>query len=82
MFVRPTWMLLAALTAVGCVATDVPREIAAGLLDRAADRLTAQLAASEPFEMAKVDGEVKTTRKQKGMSFNVTIPLDVPGEES
>jgi general secretion pathway protein L len=48
----------------------------------AADRLTAQLAASEPFERAKVDGEVKASRRRQGKTFNVTIPLGLPGEES
>ena len=48
----------------------------------AADRLTEQLAASEPFELAKVDGEVKASRKREGKTFTVTIPLGLPGEES
>ena len=48
----------------------------------AADRLTAELAASPPFETAQVDGEVKASRKRGGKTFNVTIPLPVPGEES
>ncbi len=48
----------------------------------AADRLTAGLAASEPFQAAQVDGEVKAKRKGKGKEFNVTIALDVPGDES
>ena len=48
----------------------------------AADRLTAQLAASEPFLQAKIDGEVKSSRKRDLKIFNVTIPLAVPGERS
>ena len=48
----------------------------------AADRLTAGLAASEPFLAAQVDGEVKAKRKGKGKEFNVTIALGVPGDES
>ena len=48
----------------------------------AADRLTSQLASSEAFETAQVDGEVKASRKRGGKTFNVTIPLPVPGEES
>jgi general secretion pathway protein L len=48
----------------------------------AADRLEAQLAASDPFREAKIDGEVKASRKRDGKTFNVTIPLSVPGEAS
>jgi general secretion pathway protein L len=48
----------------------------------ATDRLTSQLAASDPFEGAKIDGEVKASRKRDGYTFNVTIPLAVPGETS
>lgn len=48
----------------------------------AADRLTAELAAKEPFEGAKIDGEVKASRKRGGKTFNVTIALEVPGEDS
>ncbi|MEE2672199.1 MAG: type II secretion system protein GspL [Myxococcota bacterium] len=48
----------------------------------AADRLTNQLAASEPFLEAKIDGEVKASRKGDLKLFNVTIPLAVPGETS
>ena len=48
----------------------------------AADRLTNQLAASEPFLEAKIDGEVKASRKRDLKLFNVTIPLAVPGETS
>jgi len=48
----------------------------------AADRLTSQLAASDPFLDAKIDGEVKASRKRDGKTFNVTIPLAVPGETS
>ena len=48
----------------------------------AADRLTAQLAASETFALAKVDGEVKASRKRQGKTFTVTIPLELPGAES
>ncbi len=48
----------------------------------AADRLTNQLAASEPFLEAKIDGEVKASRKRDLKLFNVTIPLSVPGETS
>jgi type IV pilus assembly protein PilM len=48
----------------------------------AADRLEAQLAASEPFREAKIDGEVKASRRRDGKTFNLTIPLAVPGETS
>ena len=48
----------------------------------AADRLTSGLAAGEPFQGAQVDGEVKAKRKGKGKEFNVTIALDVPGDDS
>ncbi len=48
----------------------------------ATDRLIAQLAASEPFREAKIDGEVKASRKRDVKIFNVTIPLAVPGETS
>ena len=48
----------------------------------ATDRLTSQLAASDPFQDAKIDGEVKASRKRDGYTFNVTIPLAVPGETS
>jgi general secretion pathway protein L len=48
----------------------------------AADRLTQRLAATEPFELAKVDGEITTSRKRQGKEFTVTIPLHLPGEES
>ena len=48
----------------------------------AADLLTTQLAASEPFLEAKIDGEVKASRKRDVKIFNVTIPLTIPGETS
>ena len=48
----------------------------------AADQLTTQLAASEPFREAKIDGEVKASRKRNVKIFNVTIPLAIPGEAS
>jgi general secretion pathway protein L len=48
----------------------------------ATDRLTSQLGASDPFQEAKIDGEVKASRKRDGYTFNVTIPLAVPGETS
>ncbi len=46
----------------------------------AADRITAQLVEADPFREAKIDGEVKSSRKRPGMVFNLTIPLTVPGE--
>ncbi len=48
----------------------------------AADRLTTQLAGSEPFLEAKIDGEVKASRRGDGKTFNLTIPLAVPGEDA
>lgn len=48
----------------------------------AADRLTTDLAASEPFLEAKIDGEVKVSKRRDVKIFNVTIPLAVPGENS
>ncbi len=48
----------------------------------AADRLESQLAASDPFREAKIDGEVKASRRRDGKTFNLTIPLAVPGETS
>ncbi len=41
----------------------------------AADRLTAVLSQTHPFEAAKVAGSVKTDRKTGGVSFDVSIPL-------
>lgn len=41
----------------------------------AADRLTEVLAATPPFEGAKVSGSVKTDRRSGGVSFDVSIPL-------
>jgi general secretion pathway protein L len=48
----------------------------------AADRVTSQLAAAAPFLEAKIDGEVKSSRKRDVKVFNVTIPLAMPGEAS
>jgi general secretion pathway protein L len=48
----------------------------------AADRLRSGLAASDPFLQAKIDGEVKESRMRDGKTFNVTIPLAMPGETS
>jgi general secretion pathway protein L len=48
----------------------------------AADRITASLAEATSFREAKIDGEVKSSRKRPGMVFNLTIPLAVPGEGS
>lgn len=41
----------------------------------AADRLTAVLSRTHPFEGAKIAGSVKTDRRTGGVSFNVSIPL-------
>jgi hypothetical protein len=46
----------------------------------AADRLTAVLSQTAPFEGAEVSGSVKTDRKTGGVSFNVNIPLGAGGE--
>jgi general secretion pathway protein L len=48
----------------------------------AADRLTAVLSAAAPFEGAKVAGSVKTDRRSGGVSFNVSIPLNVAGDQA
>lgn len=48
----------------------------------AADRLTAVLSATHPFEAAKVAGSIKTDRKTGGVSFNVSIPLAVAGGDA
>ena len=48
----------------------------------AADRLEQQLAESDPFLQAKIDGEVRAERRREGKTFDVTIPLPVPGESS
>jgi general secretion pathway protein L len=48
----------------------------------AADRLEAQITSADPFREAKIDGEVKAQRRGDGKSFNLTIPLAVPGETS
>ena len=48
----------------------------------AADRLRTGLAGSDPFQEAKIDGEVQQSRKRDGKTFTVTIPLAVPGETS
>lgn len=48
----------------------------------AADQLEQHLTESEAFRQAKIDGEVTTSRKRDGKSFNLTIPLAVPGETS
>ncbi len=45
----------------------------------AADRLTAALSGTSPFEAAEVAGSIKTDRKTGGVSFNVNIPLAPPG---
>ena len=44
-----------------------------------ADRLTAVLSATSPFEAAEVAGSIKTDRKTGGVSFNVNIPMAPPG---
>ena len=48
----------------------------------AADRLTAVLSQTPPFEGAKVAGSIKTDRKTGGGSFNVSIPLASGGEDA
>ncbi len=48
----------------------------------AADRLESQIGEADPFRAAKIDGEVQTSRRRDGKSFNLTIPLSVPGETS
>lgn len=48
----------------------------------AADRLTAVLSETAPFEGAEVAGSIKTDRKTGGVSFNVNIPLTSPGGEA
>lgn len=45
----------------------------------AADRLTAVLSQTSPFEAAEVAGSIKTDRKTGGVSFNVNIPMAPPG---
>ena len=48
----------------------------------AADRLKSVLAQSPPFTSAKVAGEVKSQRRGKGKTFNLTISLDEQGGTS
>ncbi len=48
----------------------------------AADRLTAVLSQTHPFEAAKIAGSIKTDRKTGGVSFNVSIPLAKPGGDA
>lgn len=48
----------------------------------AADRLTSVLSATSPFEGAEVAGSVRQDRTTGGVSFNVNIPLAVPGGEA
>jgi len=48
----------------------------------AADRLTSVLSETPAFSGAKVAGSIKTDRKSGGVSFNVSIPLAVAGEEA
>ncbi len=48
----------------------------------AADRLTAVLSQTSPFEGAEVAGSIKTDRNTGGVSFNVNIPLAPPGGEA
>lgn len=48
----------------------------------AADRLTAVLSQTPPFEGARVAGSIKTDRRTGGVSFNVSIPLASGGEEA
>ncbi len=48
----------------------------------AADRLTAVLSQTPPFEGARVAGSIKTDRRSGGVSFNVSIPLASEGEEA
>jgi type IV pilus assembly protein PilM len=48
----------------------------------AADRLTAVLSQTHPFEAAKIAGSIKTDRKTGGVSFNVSIPLAKPAGDA
>jgi general secretion pathway protein L len=48
----------------------------------AADRLTAVLSESDPFQNAKVAGSVKTDRQTGGVSFSVSIPMQAGGDEA
>ncbi len=48
----------------------------------AADRLTAVLSDTDPFQGAKVAGSVKTDRRTGGVSFDVSIPLQLGGDEA
>jgi general secretion pathway protein L len=47
-----------------------------------ADRLTAVLSATDPFQNAKVAGSVKTDRQTGGVSFSVSIPMQGGGDEA
>ena len=47
-----------------------------------AERLTAVLSARDPFQGAKVAGSIKTDRRTGGVSFNVSIPLEGPGDDA
>ena len=48
----------------------------------AADRLTSVLSATDPFQRAKVAGSVKTDRRTGGVSFDVSIPMQLGGDEA
>ncbi|MEE8165783.1 MAG: GspL/Epsl periplasmic domain-containing protein, partial [Myxococcota bacterium] len=48
----------------------------------AADRLTSVLSATDPFQGARVAGSVKTDRRTGGVSFDVSIPLQLGGDEA
>lgn len=47
-----------------------------------ADRLTAVLSETSPFEGAEVAGSIRTDRNSGGVSFNVNIPLAAPGGDA
>jgi len=48
----------------------------------AADRMTAVLSETMPFDAAEVAGSVRTDRKTGGVSFDLSIPLVSPGDEA
>ncbi|MEZ4330761.1 MAG: pilus assembly protein PilM [Myxococcota bacterium] len=56
-------------------------DVAAGGYE-AADRLTSVLSANQAFRGAKVAGSIKTDSKTGGVSFDVSIPLVVDGDEA
>lgn len=47
-----------------------------------ADRLVSEVAREAPFESTKIDGEVSIKPRGEGVSFNVNIALELPGDES